>query len=159
MNPSLALAVLCLAASPHAASAEHEELLSVEIADLGECRGCAGSLERSLGKLRGVIDASLHESDPVVTLRLESEVEIDVDAVRGTVRDKGYTAGRIEVVWLGAVDARGFTRSGSARAWPLRWLDRAQHDPSADLVLLRAALVDDPAGPLLEVSDVSAPAD
>ncbi|MEM1248113.1 MAG: heavy metal-associated domain-containing protein [Acidobacteriota bacterium] len=128
-----------------------DDLLRIEIADLGACRGCAGSMERSLDKLAFVTDARLDPEDPVLVLRLAADLEIDELAVRDAVRNKGYTAGRIEVQLRGRIspDGREFRRPGTTRAWPLRW------SPGIEVgggeVLLGAVLISEGDESLLEV--------
>lgn len=69
--------------------------LSVEITDLGACRGCAASIARAIAKLEGVLSAELHESEPRLLVAVAEGSTLDPEVLRQAVRDVGYTAGEI----------------------------------------------------------------
>ncbi len=68
---------------------------TLEITDLGACRGCANSIVRALSRVDGVIEATLHESLPQIALRVRRGLLPEEEALRTAVRDVGYTAGAL----------------------------------------------------------------
>ncbi|MFN3325651.1 MAG: cupin domain-containing protein [Bryobacteraceae bacterium] len=72
-----------------------------------ECASCAGSLERSLGRLRGVRAASVDPARSVVRLDLEEGNRIKLDDLRDRIKGAGFTPGGAEVRVAGVLRRSG----------------------------------------------------
>jgi copper chaperone CopZ len=99
---SLLLLVPCMAgagnlslgaACESAAAGEPFVGVALEISDLGGCRGCARSIERALGRSKGVLAAELDPDLPVVCIAAGPSILLDEASLRQAVKDVGYTSG------------------------------------------------------------------
>ena len=70
----------------------HLERTELEITDLGDCRSCAGGIERAVERVPSVLRAAFDEERPVLRVYTPAGSSPDLAAVRAAIRDAGYTA-------------------------------------------------------------------
>jgi cation transport ATPase len=68
------------------------QLRTVEIRVSGlDCASCAGSVDRRLGRMRGVESASFDAAKNVATVKLKPENTVTLSAIRDALKSLGYT--------------------------------------------------------------------
>ena len=68
------------------------QLRTVEIRVSGlDCASCAESVDRKLGRMRGIESASFDATKNVATLKLKAENTLTLTAIRDALKSMGYT--------------------------------------------------------------------
>jgi copper chaperone CopZ len=96
--PAVALFTVLLPAASLA------ELRTVEIRVSGlDCASCAESVDRRLGRIRGVDSAKFDPSKSTASLKLKPENTVTLDAIRDALKSMGYTPEEASIVVNGEV--------------------------------------------------------
>jgi copper chaperone CopZ len=83
------------------------QLQAVEIGISGlDCASCADSINRRLGRMRGVDSAAFDTAKNTVSVKLKPENTVTLAAIRDALKSLGYTPGAAKIT------ARGDLRSG-----------------------------------------------
>jgi cation transport ATPase len=99
------------------------QLRSVEIRVSGlDCASCAESVDRKLGRMRGVESASFDASKNIAIIKLKPENTVTLPGIRDTLKSMGYTPEEAKVSVAGELrdgvlsmkhQERAFTVDGS----------------------------------------------
>jgi copper chaperone CopZ len=87
------------------------EFLSVDISVSGlDCASCAASVEKVIGRIRGVESVTFRLQPGVAEIRLKPGNRVQLDAIRDALKGIGYTPGESKVKAEGEFSGEGSSR-------------------------------------------------